>query len=430
MGKAQDPTPPHPATTADCGLCHGIGNNFTDGIFDHTGIVDNCSSCHADNAPAPPTGAVTRKSGFPSHVVTTQDCSICHVPGSFKTAVFNHNQINTGCVDCHLNPNATATVKPLSGHVVTTKDCYECHNKDAFAGAKYDHTGIVSNCASCHDGIVALGKDGKHVPTSDDCSSCHQTSGMLPATFDHGGIINNCVSCHDGILATGKNVGHTDTTLDCGSCHTVPSQVIIANGPTNGFIPASFDHSGVSSNTRCDSCHGVTSKPMSTDHWFTSFDCRDCHSTITFVGATWKHDGNAANNCDSCHNNTNPAPNGGARAKPNTGHINTTLQCDSCHSTTAFAPTNFTHDPNDSYQARYPGDHRRATNCVDCHGNSVVRPFVYRDTFNPVNACAACHKNDFRRKGDHNGGENGTVEQNKDCSGGGRGCHKVGDSSF
>jgi len=44
--------------------------------------------------------------------------------------------------------------------------------------------------------------------------------------------------------------------------------------------------------------------------------------------------------------------------------------------------------------------------------------------------CAACHAGDFTRKGRHNGGENGTVEQNKDCSGGGSGCHRVSDSEF
>ena len=433
MGKAQDPTPPHPDTTADCGLCHGIGNNFTDGIFEHTGIVDNCSSCHADNAPAPPTGAVTRKSSFPSHVITTQDCNVCHIPGTFKTAVFNHNQINTGCVDCHLDPNATATVKPLTGHVVTTTDCYECHNKDKFAGAKYDHNGITSNCTTCHDGVIALGKDGAHVPTGKDCGVCHQTTGMIPATFDHNTIISNCVTCHDGSLATGKNIGHTDTTLDCGSCHTIPANVIVANGPTNGWIPASFDHSGVSINTRCDSCHGVTSKPMSTDHWVTSFDCRSCHTTITFLGASWEHDGTATNNCDSCHNDTTPAPNGGARAKSG-GHLNTGSQCDECHTTTAWAPTNFTHDINKATQDDYPGDHLRATNCVDCHGNTVNALYP-PDATNPTSDavkyapfCAACHAGDFKPKDKHIGGENGTVNQNKDCAG--SGCHEVNDGDF
>ena len=29
--------------------------------------------------------------------------------------------------------------------------------------------------------------------------------------------------------------------------------------------------------------------------------------------------------------------------------------------------------------------------------------------------CAACHANDFRREGDHIGGDNGTVAQNQNC---------------
>lgn len=432
QGIAQDPTPPHPTTTADCGLCHGIGNNFTDGIFDHTGIVDNCSACHGDNAPLPDITndtAVTRKTSFPSHVITTQDCNICHVPGTFKTAVFNHSQINTGCVDCHLNPGATATAKPTlaQGHVDTPKDCFECHNTTSFAGAKYDHTDIVANCASCHDGVVALGKDGLHVPTNDDCSACHQTTGMIPATFDHLGIIANCVTCHDGTLATGKTVGHVATELDCGSCHSIPSGSFVANGPTNDWIPASFNHSGITNNTRCDSCHGVTAKPKTPEHWLTGFDCRDCHTTITFVGATWKHDASATGNCDSCHNNTNPAPNGGARAK-SIGHITTSVQCDGCHTTTAWAPTNFTHDQNNSNQDDYPGDHRRATNCINCHGNSIDSPFVYRSPPPLAPFCAGCHERDFVPKDKHIGGEGGTILQNRNCAE--SGCHRVNDGGF
>jgi len=78
LGKANDPTPPHPATTSDCGSCHAIGNNFTDGTFDHTGIVSNCASCHGDNPTSTPEGP--RKN--PGHVPTTQDCSSCHVTGT------------------------------------------------------------------------------------------------------------------------------------------------------------------------------------------------------------------------------------------------------------------------------------------------------------------------------------------------------------
>ena len=418
MGKAQVPDPannPHPDTTADCGTCHGIGNNFKDGIFDHTGVVSGCSTCHGDGQP----GATTKMHA--AHVTTTEDCSVCHVPGTFATAVFNHTGIVDNCASCHDGSVPTATTKS-AGHIATKpqEDCSDCHNTTAFVGAKFDHQGTVNNCASCHDGIIALGKNGNHVPTGEDCSVCHKTTGFIPGTFDHTGIVDNCQSCHDGFLAKGKPVtGHVETNQDCGVCHT-----------TRGFIPATFDHSAVSINTRCDSCHGVTStgkdKKTNPIHWDTTLDCRSCHTTATFIGGTWTHEPSNNGNCNTCH-----SASGGARSQPSLaqGHINTDLQCDSCHTTTAWAPTNFTHDPNNPSQDDYPGDHNAAFGCSTCHGNKVTSPFSYPSSiYKPF--CAACHAGDFDRKGDHNGGENGTVEQNKDCSGGGRGCHKVSDRNF
>lgn len=405
LGKAQDPTPPHPDTTADCGVCHGVGANFADGVFDHTGRVDNCDECHADGA----AGAVTKKHA--AHVPTTEDCSICHVPGTFTTAVFNHTGIVDNCAFCHDGTAATATVKSGT-HLTTTEDCSLCHNTTAFAGARFDHQGVVDNCSSCHDGDTALGKDGNHVPTNDDCSVCHKTTGFIPATFDHQGIVDNCASCHDGALATGKNNGHVQTSADCGACHN-----------TQGFIPATFDHSSLSNNTRCDSCH-VDGSPSATGkddmtnppHLSTSLDCRSCHTTATFVGGTWSHDNSSNGICDTCHNGTDAIGKSG-------NHFSTDLQCDECHTTDRWAPTNFTH----SAQGNYPGDHRRDPGCSGCHGNIVTTPFVYPDAqYAPF--CAACHKNDFRAEGDHNGGRNGTVEQNKNCAA--SGCHRVNSSGF
>lgn len=389
----------HPDTTADCGVCHGIaGGSFAGANFDHTGRVDNCAECH-DGA-----GTATKKNV--GHVPTTQDCSVCHVPGTFTTAVFSHTGIVDNCASCHDGSVATATVKSTN-HLPTTQDCAVCHNTTAFAGARFDHTGVVNNCASCHDGNTAMGKDGSHLPTSDDCSVCHQTTGFIPATFDHVGIVDNCVSCHDGTFAQGKKVGHVSTSQDCGVCHS-----------TRGFIPATFDHSTVSSTTRCDSCHGVTSTGKNVGHLATTLDCRSCHTTATFVGGTWAHDASSTGVCDQCHNGTD------ATGK-SSGHLSTTVQCDGCHTTAGWAPVNFTHSPSGDY----PGDHRNDPGCSGCHGSTIATPFVYPSPqYAPF--CAACHEGDFRREGDHNGGSNGTVEQNKDCSGGGRGCHKITSSGF
>ena len=421
----------HPDTTDDCGVCHGLaGGSFADASFDHTGRVDNCAECHGD------TGTATKKNA--GHVPTTQDCSVCHVPGSFATAVFSHEGIVDNCSQCHDGSVATATVKSTN-HLPTSKDCSECHNTTAFAGAKFDHQGIVDNCATCHDGVIAMGKISNHVPTNDDCSVCHQTTGFKPATFDHAGIVDNCQSCHDGVFAQGKKDGHVQTTEDCGVCHSVPS-----NG--SGFVPATFDHSTVAATTRCDSCHVEGSATIvgkddkvSPPHLVTTLDCRDCHTTATFVGGKWVHDAGTAGVCKTCHSTS-----GGATPQPSTGHFDTTVECDSCHTTDGWAPAStFDHCAGKTKSktgtctgSDYPGDHKKALACTDCHvDNSQVptysTPF---DTASPPNDltpyCAGCHRKNFKQKGDHNGGKSGTVLQNKDCSGGGSGCHKVTSKEF
>ena len=396
-------TPDHPVTTSDCGVCHNTVN-FAE-VFDHTGRVDNCAECHGDGA----TGAVTKKN--PGHVLTSQDCSVCHVTGTFTPAVFDHTGIVSNCASCHDGLIATGKdAKTNPSHIPTTQDCSVCHVPTSFAQANFDHQNIVDNCAICHDGRTVIGKHNNHVPTNEDCVVCHQTTGFQPATFSHAGILDNCSSCHDAGLATPKKTNHVATNQDCGVCHS-PST----------FVPATFDHTGIVDN--CASCHGVTAQGKSPDHLSTNLDCSLCHTTATFVGGTWVHDSTTANNCDTCH------VNGGGATPKSTGHLSTTEQCDVCHTTNGWAPTSFSHSPG----GNYPGNHRRDPGCNGCHKGAIgsgINSGNYPNQVTYAPFCAGCHAGDFESEGDHNGGKNGTVAQNKDCSGGGRGCHRVSDSNF
>ena len=415
--RAKTPTPDdtpagtHPVTSADCALCHDT-INFANAFVDHSDpavLAVRCDSCHVAN------GTGTAKGTDGDHVATNQDCAICHVAGgSFAPAVFNHTNIVDDCASCH--DTTPVTAKPKSGnHIVTSEDCSACHNTTTFAGAKFDHqsVGVNDTCRSCHNGNTTLGKPTGHMPTNGDCRDCHQTTGFKPATFDHVGIVDNCASCHDAGFATPKETNHVPTNQDCGVCHT-PST----------FKPASFDHTGITSN--CESCHDgsnnvkgkIDAVPV---HLSTSLDCYFCHSTSTFTGGSWTHDAaTSTDNCLSCHGAGNGA------TPQSVGHLNTSAQCDLCHTTDGWAPTNFSHPSG----GNYPGDHRRDPGCSGCHDVNDISsniPWPWPD-YAPF--CAACHANDFDRKGDHIGGENGTIAQNKDCSGGGRGCHKVGDRDF
>jgi hypothetical protein len=404
----------HRSTTQDCGVCHNTAN-FADAFVDHSGpevVGKRCDTCHDGGAG----GAIGKDAG---HVVTNEDCSVCHEPGTFATAVFNHTGIVDNCASCHDGVTATGKdAKTNPAHIPTSQDCSVCHIPTAFADARFDHQGIVDNCASCHDGETARGKmpPPDHVPTNGDCSNCHQTTGFIPATFDHAGIVDNCSSCHDGAFATGKSGSHIPTSQDCGICHTTRLPL--------SFSGAVFDHIGIQNN--CVSCHdGSTAigKSAKTNpaHLDTNLDCNSCHTTATFTGGSWVHDGSTAGNCDQCHTSG-----GGATSKPN-GHLSTNEQCDVCHSTNGWAPTDFRH----SSQGNYPGDHRRDPGCNGCHRGSIGAGQTndnYPDQLRYAPFCAGCHAGDFRREGDHNGGSNGTVEQNKNC--GASGCHRVNSSGF
>ena len=405
--RGKTPSPPHPVTNQDCGVCHNT-TNFADAFVDHDSPeVQNarCDSCHIEGSLAA-TGKDDKlaRTGV-AHLPTNEDCRVCHVPGTFATAVFDHQGIVDNCASCHNGTNATG-LTPDHVSILdsrgNTRDCSECHNTTAFAGARFDHSGIVNNCASCHDSATALGKPFNHVPTSADCSQCHQTTGFLPAIFDHQGIVDNCASCHDGTYATGKSNSHVPTSQDCGVCHN-----------TRSFTGATFDHSTVSANTRCDSCHdGSTSIGKDSavpPHLPTTLDCRNCHTTATFVGGTWDHTG-VTGNCASCHNGDDATGKSG-------NHFVTTQDCNTCHSTNGWAPINYRHAANTDY----PGDHNANLTCTRCHrqnNESITYSWPqYSGT------CAACHA------GDYDAGEHrGTLAQNADC--GRSGCHRVSARSW
>jgi len=440
-GKSNAINPIHITTNGVCGACHNT-RSFFPAYIDHnsaaiTGPGITCVSCH-DGVQTVNGKPVI---GSPSDIIhnnaatAKKDCSVCHVPGTFATAVFDHAGIVDACATCHDGPARIATAKPADPvHAGTIPDCSTCHNTTTFAGARYDHTGITANCAACHDGVVALGKSTSHVPTTSDCSSCHVTAGFIPATFDHVGIVDNCQGCHDGVFATGKTPTHPLTTGDCGLCHT-----------TAGFTGAVVDHTGVIGD--CVRCHdGSIAIGKNPTHLATTLDCVLCHTTATFVGGKWIHGNDVANRCTDCHSTGN----GATPIPPPPGHFATTIQCDGCHTTAGWAPaSNFVHCPpgtttpvlkqksgtrpvinNTCVENVYPGDHRRPLACISCHADNtdVIDYTILRRDPNPLyyGFCASCHAKTFQAETDHINGNNGTVTDNKDCSGGPNGCHQIG----
>ena len=233
----------HLPTNQDCSNCHTT-SAFAPSIFGHLDITGNCASCHDGSAAFVALGA-TGKTDTPVHQNTTGDCSVCHNTSVFADAFVDHASpevVNSRCDSCHNGVDATGMdAKP--GHVTTSEDCSVCHVPGGtFSPAVFDHTGIVNNCASCHNGTDATGMNIDHIPTTEDCSVCHTPESFAGAAFDHQGIVGDCASCHDSNTATGKTSNHVPTSSDCVNCHQ-----------TTGFVPAVFDHIGIVDN--CASCH-------------------------------------------------------------------------------------------------------------------------------------------------------------------------------
>ncbi len=422
----------HPVTSSDCSVCHSSDPaiDFKDGGVDHSSPAvqaQRCDACHGSTA----TGMSV------NHVPTgSDDCGSCHIAGgAFKPSTFSHSGITNNCTSCHDGSyvSSGALGEPNDTlHTTDNSDCSVCHNTVAFAGASFDHSGITAStrCDTCHNGNAASGKEPPlgHVPTSQDCRACHVTSGFIPGTFDHSqnSASARCDSCHNTNpgYATPKSATHIDTSQDCGTCHF----------GFDTFAGAVFDHSGVTASTRCDSCHvdGSATATGKDDalptHLVTSLDCRSCHNANagTFAGGSWTHDASSAGNCTNCH-----VTNGGATPKPS-GHINATAQCDWCHNTSNWS---FSHST-----SNYPGTHstRRiaANGCNECHTgnfpNSVfpitTANFPWSERADLAPYCVACHYNDGRREHSQSRIENTSSSGYANC--GRSGCHRVSSSSW
>jgi len=272
IGKDAKVNPPHLVTDQDCGVCHVSGGTFATAVFDHTGIVGNCASCHDG------LGATGMHLGHVP-IGPTQDCSACHQTTGFAGATFDHAGITGNCSSCHDGNTARGKIPPPN-HVPTNGDCVECHQTTGFIPGAFIHAGIVDNCASCHGAGFAEGKSATHVATNQDCGVCHNTTTFVGAVFDHTGIVDNCSSCH-GVTAIGKHDTHISTAVDCHLCHT-----------TATFVGGTWAHDASSAGS-CDQCHndiggGAASKPGG--HLSTTVQCDTCHSTNDWAPTIFSHD--------------------------------------------------------------------------------------------------------------------------------------------
>lgn len=385
-------------------------------IFDHTGLIEPCSVCHAGDQ-------ATASTKSANHIKTSNECGVCHRTLYWVPSInVDHNEVIGVCSSCH---NGVIAPGKNPTHIPTSEECNACHNPGTTftltqtdpapapdpgvtdpslpppdSGSGFDHTTAVGTCVSCHNNVDATGKPQTHLPTTDNCDACHTVTYWAPALLvDHTQLFGACSSCHNNITATGKSVTHVETALECDACHITTSWFTVTDPlpvePTPDPLPpmtGPFDHSNVTGT--CVSCHdSVIASGKSSLHIPSTDLCETCHGTDFWVPTLVVDHTQVLGTCSSCHDNII------ATGKSAT-HTPTTDECDLCHNTLSWldavepspvAPTPINPLP----PSIEPFDHTTAVGaCVTCH-DGVIASGKSAVHILSSDLCDACHTVDY-----------------------------------
>jgi LEA14-like dessication related protein len=307
-------------------------------------------------------------------------CSDCH-------ADIHRGQFGAKCEDCHTVKgweNHTQQIKqhdnrfPLLGaHALA--ECADCHKNEAVG----QFAGLATSCISCHttDFQNATGPDHKSSGFPITCESCHTADTWFGAKFDHlkftGFALTGahatleCTACHIG----GKFKG---TPADCYGCHAkdfiatkdpnhvqagFPQQCQLCH-TTTSWLGATFDH------------NKLTKFPLTGAH--VNVPCASCHINGQYAGTPM--------DCYSCHAKD-------FKATTNPNHVQAAFpqQCQLCHTTATWQNATFDHN----LYTKFPltGAHVNVP-CNACHINGQ-----YAGT--PTD-CYSCHAKDYKGTTDPN----------------------------
>ncbi len=384
--------------TVSCNSCHKslkFAEAQSNCISCHKDIHQNtvsiqCESCHSTKSwLLTDVDNIHQQNRFPlTGLHQSLDCSACHK----RYDNFNFEPIGTECIDCHkaafiatTNPNhvalgysencetchqintitwsATNVVHsffPLSGgHAIS--DCFSCHENN-----KPFNT-ITSDCYACHKKQFDAAVNPNHIAEgfSTDCSICHNINSFVPSEFQHNNTSFPLSGQHKVIACKDCHTSGYTTALssDCYQCHK--QSFDIATNPNH--IENKFP-------TDCSLCHSTSSWLGATfDHQNTNFplqgahrplDCSACHSN-GFKGTP--------TDCFVCHQN-----NYNSTTAPNHASSGISTDCVQCHSQSSWRPASIDHN----FYAL--SSKHLALKCQECHSEPNFRP-----------NCFQCHSDKF-----------------------------------
>ncbi|MGC2324527.1 MAG: hypothetical protein WA463_17975, partial [Terriglobales bacterium] len=288
-------------------------------------------------------------------------------------------QMGANCESCHTVKGWDVSLQAVKNHqnrfplmgAHAALDCEACH-KGAAVG---QYMGLSTQCYSCHAQTYQQATNPNHLtgkfPTA--CEQCHGVDNWFNAKFDHRAV---------GFPLTGAHA-----TLQCTQCHV-----------NNNYNLTS---------TACVSCHlkdfQSTNNPSHVALNF-SQNCQQCHTTVSWDGATFDHSSvgfpltgsHAELQCTQCHVNNNynltstacvtchQTDYNNATTPVNHIQLGFPTTCQNCHDTVAWTNGKFDHS---TTGWALTGAHTTVA-CSQCHLNNN-----YNLT---VTTCVSCHLKDFQ----------------------------------
>ncbi|HTP66313.1 MAG TPA: cytochrome c3 family protein [Geobacteraceae bacterium] len=289
-------------------------------------------------------------------------------------------------------------------------NCRICHNT-IFDVKKPRHYTMAEmektrSCGACHTGVKAFS-----VASDKDCIRCHtgkvrnvvyKPKGAAEAAFAHGVHIakmdGKCRSCHNGKVITGREKNVTMAAMEkgktCGACHDGKKAFTVAGNCGNC-------HKGMTPRELIFKANVVTDAVFSHKFHLTSYNCKDCHTSVfpykvgvkKFTMAEMEQ----GKGCGTCHNGKDAFSAAG--------------DCDRCHK--GFKPA-IVQFKNEGGEVKFSHEfHLGMYKCADCH----TARFPFKAGAQHVNmagmeagkSCGGCH----------NGKDAFTVKENCEK------CHKM-----
>jgi hypothetical protein len=218
-----------PTRKPDCQECHTVegfsGSLYTiemhnEGDFPLTGshLATPCIDCHLLNEAWVFKDLGTRcidchedihKEFLPEKYYPQQSCDRCHIPDSWTSVEFEHQQTGFGLEGKH-----------------TLINCVSCHIPDDEQDGMIPFSGLESECVSCHENIHGQQFEEGGIT---DCKRCHTVEHWTPALFDHNTARFklegkhqelSCGECHKPEEINGRQViMYRLDKLECTDCH-------------------------------------------------------------------------------------------------------------------------------------------------------------------------------------------------------------------